>query len=64
MYGAAAMLDGIVARMEQELGSPLTLVATGGLSGLVCKHCRHEIHLEPELIPVGLVDIYGKNVKA
>ena len=63
VYGAAAMLDGIAARMEQELGSPLTLVATGGLSGLVCKHCRHEVHLEPELIPMGLVDIYGKNVK-
>lgn len=64
VYGAAAMLDGIIARMEQELGAPLTVVATGGLSGLVCKHCRHEVHLEPELIPMGLVDIYRKNVKA
>ena len=63
VYGAAAMLDGIVDRMEQELGAPLTVVATGGLSGLVCRHCRHEIHFEPELIPMGLVDIYGKNVK-
>lgn len=64
VYGAAAMLDGIVDRMEQELGTPLTVVATGGLSGLVCRHCRREVHIEPELIPMGLVDIYGKNVKA
>ena len=62
VYGASAMLDGIIARMEQELGEPLTVVATGGLSGLVCEYCHHEVHLEPELIPMGLVDIYGKNV--
>ena len=64
VYGAAAMLDGIVERMEQELGAPLTVVVSGGLSGLICPHCRHEVHPEPELIPMGLVDIYGKNVKA
>ena len=63
VYGAAAMLDGIVARMEEELGAPMTVVATGGLSGLVCPHCRHEVRIEPELIPMGLVDIYRKNVK-
>ena len=62
VYGAAAMLDGIIARMEQELGAPLTVVATGGLSGLVCSHCRHEVQIEPELIPMGLVDIYKRNV--
>ena len=62
VYGAAAMLDGIVERMEQELGAPLTVVATGGLSGLVCSHCRHEVQIEPELIPMGLVDIYKRNV--
>ena len=64
VYGTAAMLDGMVDRMEQELGDPLTVVATGGLAELVCAHCRHEVHLEPELLLKGLVDIYGKNVKA
>ena len=64
VYGTAAMLDGMVDRMEQELGAPLTVVATGGLAELVCAHCRHEVHLEPELLLKGLVDIYGKNVKA
>ena len=63
VYGAAAMIDGMVDRMEQELGAKLTVVATGGLSSLVCRHCRRQVHLEPELIPMGLVDIYGKNVK-
>ncbi len=63
VYGTAAMLDGIADRMEQELGAPLTLVATGGLSELVCTHCRHQVHIEPELLLMGLVDIYGKNVR-
>ena len=64
VYGTAAMLDGMVDRMEQELGAPLTVVATGGLAELVCPHCRHEVHIEPELLLKGLVDIYGKNVEA
>ena len=63
VYGTAAMLDGMVDRMEQELGAPLTVVATGGLSELVYTHCKHEVQIEPELLLKGLVDIYGKNVK-
>ena len=62
VYGTAAMIDGIVWRMEQELGAPMTLVATGGLSKRVCAHCRHQVQFEPELIPMGLVDIYRKCV--
>ncbi len=29
VIGAAAMIDGLVARIEQELGKPVTLVLTG-----------------------------------
>ena len=30
---AAAMLDGLIDRVEEELGEPVTAVATGGLMG-------------------------------
>ena len=32
LFGTAAMLDGLAARVEAELGEPLTVVATGGLA--------------------------------
>ena len=64
VYGTAALLDGIAARMERELGAPLTLVATGGLAPLVCAYCHREVYVEPELLLRGLAELYRKNVKA
>ena len=46
MFGAAAMVDGLIDRMEAELGRPTTVVATGGVARFVVPLCRHEIHGE------------------
>ena len=40
VYGTAAMLDGMIERMEDELGEPAAVIATGGLGGIVIPHCR------------------------
>ena len=48
MFGAAAMVDGLIDRMEAELGRPTTVVATGGVARFVVPLCRHEIALERE----------------
>lgn len=63
VFGTAAMIDGMIDRMEAELGQPATVVATGGLSGCVIPYCRHEIHSEPELLLKGLAILYQKNAK-
>ena len=63
IYGAAAMLDGMIERMEEELGTPCTVIATGGLSSCVIPHCRREIRYEPELLLHGLKVIWEKNKK-
>ena len=63
VYGAAAMLDGMVDRMEEELGEPVTAVATGGIARHVVPYCKRKIEYEPELILLGLEIIYKKNVK-
>lgn len=63
MYGAAAMLDGMIGRVEEELGYPTTVVATGGMAQFVCPLCKREIHLERDLLLKGLNLIYKKNVK-
>ena len=61
MYGTAAMLDGVIERMEEELGHPSTIVATGGVAPYVIPLCRHKIALERDLLLHGLNVIYKMN---
>ena len=63
MYGTAAMIDGLVERMEEELGHRCTLIATGGLAQFITPLCRREIILEKDLLLKGLNIIYQKNKK-
>ena len=58
LYGAAAMLDGLCDRMEQELGYPCRVIATGGLAGLVVQHCRRQVECSDTLLLEGLKEIY------
>lgn len=61
MYGTAAMIDGIVDRIEAELGHPSTLIATGGLAQFITPLCKHKVILEKDLLLKGLNIIYKKN---
>lgn len=61
MYGAAAMLDGLIDRMEEELGSSATVIATGGVSRFVIPLCRRNIIYDRDLLLHGLVFLYYKN---
>lgn len=63
MYGTAASIDGLVDRIEEELGHKSTLIATGGMAQFVTPLCRHSIILEKELLLKGLNIIYKKNKK-
>ena len=61
IYGAAAMADGLLERMEEELGQPCTAVATGGLSGIITPYCRRRILHDDSLLLRGLALIWRKN---
>jgi type III pantothenate kinase len=62
LYGTAGEVDGIVARLRQELGAPeAPVVATGGLAGDVIPHCRTVDHHEPWLTLEGLRMVYERN---
>ena len=61
MYGTAAMIDGMVERIEEELGHTSTVVATGGLAQFITPLCKREIILEKDLLLKGLNLIYKKN---
>ena len=64
IFGTAAMLDGLIDRMEEELGQKTTVIATGGLAGCVVACCRREIRYEPDLLLTGLAVLWEKNAKA
>lgn len=61
VYGNAACLDGVIDRMEEELGEKTTVIATGGLAKKIIPHCSHRIILDDELLLKGLRIIYDKN---
>lgn len=62
IIGAAAMIDGFVTRMENELGEEFkTIVATGGLAGEVIPCCERKILIDDNLLLDGLKAIYNKN---
>ncbi|RFZ77743.1 type III pantothenate kinase [Lacrimispora amygdalina] len=61
LYGNAAMIDGIIDRMQDEIQMKASLVATGGLASSVISLCRHKIHYDDALLLKGLQILYEKN---
>lgn len=58
VYGHAAMIDGLIGRIERFTGKNYTVILTGGLSDLIGKHCDHAVRTDPELILRGLCYLY------
>jgi len=63
LYSNACALDGIISRIEDELGEKCTTVATGGLAEVVVPLCSKEVILDKDLLIKGLTIIYRKNKK-
>ena len=63
VFSTAAALDGMIERMEAELGYPCKPVATGGLAQAIAPHCKHEIACDNDLLLKGLWILYSKNKK-
>ena len=60
LYGFAAQVDGMVARIHDEIGEA-TVIATGGLAGLVAPHTTSVDHVEPWLTLHGLRIVHERN---
>lgn len=63
MLGNACMLDGMIKRMEAELGAKTTVVATGGIAKFVVPLCRTPIVYDKDLLIKGLAMLYRDNRK-
>lgn len=61
IYSTASAIDGVTARIEEELGMPCTVVSTGGNAGRIVPFCKREIILDEMLLLKGLMLIYHKN---
>ena len=64
IHGYAAMVDGLVDRLVEELGFPCRVIATGGLASLIGKHAKRIEELDPNLTLEGLRILYERNTKA
>ena len=62
LFGTAAEVDGVVERMQKELGGHATVVATGGLAPAILPLANSIDHHEPWLTLDGLNLIFEKNV--
>lgn len=61
MLGSACMVDGMIDRLEQELGQKATVIATGGIARFVLPMCRSEIIYDRDLLLKGLATLYENN---
>ena len=69
IYGNASCIDGMLDRIIEANGFGVNgkpeakVVATGGLAKVIVPHCKHNIHIDAELLLKGLRIIYDKNVE-
>ena len=63
VYGNAALIDGMNARIVEELGYDAPVVITGGLGREIAPQCRTTVQYMGELLLDGLRIIYEKNRK-
>ena len=61
MMGTACMLDGMVQRMEEELGQKTTVIATGGIARFITPMCKTPIIYDKDLLIKGLAMLYREN---
>ena len=61
VWGTVCMIDGMIDRIEKELGQKCSIVATGGMANTIIRHCAHDIAVSDDLIMQGLRLIYKRN---
>lgn len=62
LYGFAGQVDGLVRRIEDEIGAVTAVIATGGLAPIVVPESERITHHDPDLTLVGLRLVFEKNI--
>ena len=61
IFGNACMVDGMIDRINEEVGKPLPVYVTGGLASSILPYCKHTMTLDEHLVLKGLAILYQKN---
>lgn len=61
IYGNASMIDGMIKKIERELGQVTNRIATGGMYDLVIPYCETPFIVDNDVLLYGLYKIYVKN---
>jgi type III pantothenate kinase len=60
-YGYVGMVEGLVARMSDELGGNALCIATGGLAEVIAPEIPAIVHVDPDLTLHGLRLVWERN---
>jgi type III pantothenate kinase len=60
-WGYIGLVEGLVARIKEEYGMPMTVIATGGIAAVFFKQTPAIDFLDPDLTIRGLVLIHARN---
>lgn len=63
-WGYVGLIEGLVHRISEEFGAPMTVIATGGLAPLFHEATQAIHHLDQDLTLRGLLEIYRRNKEA
>jgi len=61
IFGYAGLIDGVVTRIQEELGEKATVVATGGYAGIIAKEAKVIEKVNPNLTLIGIKVINDMN---
>ncbi len=61
IFGYASLVDGILKRMFDELGSKPRVIATGGLARVICAQTKLVDEIDDDLTMEGLRILYNRN---
>ena len=61
IFGHASMMDGMIDRINAEVGEELPVIVTGGYASVIAPHCNHKMIIDEQLVLKGLNIIYNKN---
>jgi type III pantothenate kinase len=62
-WGYIALIEGLIKRMKDEWGAPLTVIATGGVASLFHGATMAVDHFDPDLTIRGLLEIHRRNTQ-
>jgi type III pantothenate kinase len=63
VHGYASLVDGLIGKLEGELGQEYARIATGGLAPLIIKHSARVTEVDPDLTLHGLRLIHERNAR-